>query len=105
MKSNKLRAVVLLVASAAFLFACSKGGDKDAAAKGDEAKAAAPAKAGPPKVGDSCKDSKLAANITCQGNDIIFCSSYSDHKYKKQRTCDPGTKCVPEPGGKAASCK
>lgn len=81
MKSTKLRAMVLLIASAAFLFACNK-------------------------AGASCEGMSASSGaIACEGNDIIFCSSYSDYKWKKQRTCATGTKCVPNPNGKAASCK
>ena len=100
MKSTKLRAIVLLVASAAFLFACNKGGE-GGDAKTDEATAG-----GAPKAGGSCKGMSASSGaIACEGNDIIFCSSYSDYKWKKQRTCAAGAKCVPAPDGKAASCK
>ncbi|MCB1306349.1 MAG: hypothetical protein KDK37_18800 [Leptospiraceae bacterium] len=61
---------------------------------------------GDPKVGDTCKDlGPMDARIACSDNNIIFCSSYSDYKYKLQRECDEGTTCKVGADGKSASCQ
>ncbi|MCB1139013.1 MAG: hypothetical protein KDK23_09670 [Leptospiraceae bacterium] len=60
---------------------------------------------GDPKVGDSCEGiSAVEARIACSENNIIFCSSYTDYKYKLQNECAEGTKCSVAEDGKSASC-
>ena len=72
--------------------------------KADEKKADGDGAGGDPKEGGSCKGiSATDGLIACDGNKIIFCSSYSDYKWTKQNECTDGTKCVAE--GKTASCK
>lgn len=105
----KLCAICLLVPGLAL--ACSKKTEsegnleKTGAAKKEEPAAAAKAPANP-KVGDSCKDLSAADGlISCDGNKMIFCSSFSDYKWKLQQECGDGTKCVRGADGKTASCK
>lgn len=84
----------------------AKAEDKKAEDKAEDKKsdAKADAPAGDPKEGDSCDGiSATDGLIACDGNKIIFCSSYSKYKWTKQSDCAEGTKCVAE--GKGASCK
>lgn len=83
-------------------------GDKAAtekpAAKDDESAEEAGGEAGDPKEGGSCKGiSATDGLIACEGNKVIFCSSYSNYVWTKQSDCADGTTCVAE--GKSASCK
>lgn len=112
--------LALIAALSLSQVACDKADDsaKDDKAKADEGKAdegkadegapaaedGAPAADGEPKEGDSCEGISASDGlIACDGNTIIFCSSYSDYKWTKQQECAEGTKCVAE--GKGAGCK
>jgi hypothetical protein len=80
----------------------AEGGDKAEAA--DAAPARDPMSTEGVKEGDSCAGIDASEGlITCDGNTIIFCSSYSDYKWTVQRECDEGTTCKAE--GKAATCQ
>ena len=59
-----------------------------------------------PKVGDSCKGiGAMESRMACDGQKIIFCSSYSKYVYKMTQTCAADKKCTVAPDGKSASCK
>ena len=56
-------------------------------------------------VGASCEGIGASeARIACSENNIIFCSSYTDYKYKVQSECGEGSTCQVAEDGKSASC-
>ncbi len=58
------------------------------------------------KIGDSCEGiSATDGKAACDGNKIIFCSSYSKYKWKLQQECAAGTTCTAAADGKSAGCK
>ena len=87
---------VAAVASSVLVLACNKGGSDDKPEKTGEA----------PIIGDSCKGmSAMDGELSCDDDKVIFCSSFSDYKWKMTQECKGGTKCTAEPDGKTASCK
>lgn len=58
------------------------------------------------KVGTSCAGiDPMSIKFVCLENTLLFCSSYSDYKYKMKTTCKPDQECTVAPDGKSASCK
>ena len=58
------------------------------------------------KVGTSCAGmDPMSIKFVCKGNTLLFCSSYSDYKFKEQTTCKPEQECKVADDGKSASCK
>lgn len=109
-RTMTLASVALLATAIA---ACDKDKDKKEGAAGTAAAAAsaAPASAGggsggAAKIGDSCKGiSAMDGKIACDGNKVIFCSSFSNYEWKMQQECAAGQSCVVGADGKSASCK
>ena len=56
--------------------------------------------------GDGCEGiSATDAKMRCDGNSLMFCSSYSNYKWKETQKCAEGKKCVIAEDGKSGQCK
>ena len=61
---------------------------------------------GDAEVGASCEGIGASeARIACSGNQIIFCSSYTDYVYTVQNECSEGQTCSVAEDGRSASCQ
>ena len=59
-----------------------------------------------PKIGDSCEGLKATeGRMACQGTLQLFCSSFSNYKWKRSGECTGGTKCVLGADGRSTSCE
>lgn len=57
------------------------------------------------KVGSSCAGiGSMEGRLHCSGSDILFCSSFSQYKYKVQSTCPEGQVCKKAADGKSTTC-
>lgn len=65
-----------------------------AAASGEEAPSAAGG-GGPPSVGDSCEGQVGAGSalMACNGQQLLFCSSFSQYAWQQTQVCPEGTTC------------
>lgn len=107
-------AVVAMLAMATS--ACDKSNDKKespAAATATASTAAAATAATPPtgtahaaKVGDKCNElGATEGKLACEGNKIIFCSSYSNYEWTMQSECPAGQSCIVDTATNSAGCK
>ncbi len=117
-----MKKLILITISVLFLafLACGKGGESKKDKKEDTKKVEKTEKtekttkttkkiikkSSGPREGGSCKGmGTMAGKVSCDGNKVIVCSSFTKYVWRKTKVCGGGTKCVVAPNGKSASCK
>jgi hypothetical protein len=65
------------------------------------------APSGPPSVGDSCEGQVSAGSalMACNGQQLLFCSSYSDYAWQQTQECPEGTTCTVSEDQSEGSCE
>lgn len=116
---------VVLAVLATATAACDKSNDKAASSEATAASATAAsataaaataaataaekAPSGGPgavKVGDTCKElGVMDAKLACDGNKVLFCSSFTSYEWKVQNECPAGQSCIVDPATNSAGCK
>jgi len=101
MNNFKMKNILCLVLASFFILftqvACKGGGGEAGETE---------AKGGAIKVGSSCKElGAMDAKMVCVDNNLLFCSSYSDYKYKLQTKCGPEEVCHVAADAKSGGCK
>ena len=101
MKLFKMKHFAFIAIAASFILftqvGCKGGGGGEAGGS---------AEGGAIKVGSSCKElGSMDAKMVCVDNNLLFCSSYSDYKYKLQTKCGAEEKCEVAADAKSGGCK
>jgi len=80
--------LILLISLVTLAGACKKGASSGGGAGGD------------------CADlDAMSARMRCNGNNVEFCSSYSQYKWMETQKCPADKKCFISPDGKSGGCK
>lgn len=97
-----------LIALALVLGGAACGSESEAAEGAASAESSATeATGGPPSVGDSCEGqvSASSALMACNGQLLLFCSSYSNYQWQQTQECAEGTTCTVSDDQTQGSCE